>query len=148
MDDVTDPQTLKNEEKNEGQSLVEVESMILRYISDMEKLRQEIKEQNDMFKSTFEGDATYSKKKEEEEKLKKEVAATKQVLAKTPAAAEAEAKVKELKEDLRSLQGTIEILLNQRQKLTDVNQIIRDDGEVYEVKTKVSLVKKSSKYNP
>lgn len=133
---------------NQGESLIEIESMILRYISDMEKLRQDIKDQNDMFRSSYESDTMYSQKKEEADKIKKEVAATKQVLTKSPAAAHAEGKVKELKDELKSMQDTITTLLKQRQKLTENPQILRDNGEVYEVKTKVSLVKQNTKQNP
>jgi len=132
-------------EVNKGQSVLEIEGLILRYVTDIEKLKSEIKDQNDMFKAAFEGDSTYSQQKEAQDKAKREIAATKQVLANTPAASQAEAKAKELKEELKSLQDSISVLLLQRQKLTDNPHIIRDDGEAFEVKTKVSLVKQSSK---
>ena len=141
MDENTAPQN----DQNKGQTLVEVESLILRYIGDMEKLRQEIKDQKDMFESAYKGDANYSKKAEEQEKVKREVAATKEVLLKTPAATEAQAKANELKDELKGIQETITTLLKQRQKLTEATQIIRDDGEVFEVKTKLSLVKVNPK---
>lgn len=134
--------------KNEGQSLIEIEGMILRFISDMEKLRQEIKDQSDMVKASYENDSTYAKQQEEQEKAKKVAAATKEVLVKSPAASVADAKAKELKDELKGIQNSITILLKQRQKLTENPQILRDNGEVYEVKTKVSLVKQNSKRNP
>lgn len=150
MDDVTntdDSTIVQAAENNQGQSLIEIESLILRFISDMEKLRQDIKDQNDMFKSAYESDVTYAKQQEEQEKAKKVAAATKEVLVKTPAAAAAESKVKELKDELKGIQDSITMLLKQRQKLTENPQILRDNGEVYEVKTKITLAKQNSKRN-
>lgn len=150
MDDISTDEVIAEQpvSPNQGESLLEIESMILRFISDMEKLRGDIREQNDMFKSSYESDSTYSQKKEEADKIKKEVTATKQVLVKSPAAAHAEGKVKELKDELKGMQETLTTLLKQRQKLTENPQILRDNGEVYEVKTKISLVKQNTKRNP
>ena len=142
MDNPTQSQTQKLE------SIVNLESMIHRYVNDIGKLKEEIKEQKDMYDSIFEADAAYSTQIQKEEEVKKASTTIKQQLLKTPSAIETSEKLKGMKEEIKDLQTHLSDLLKQYQKASGSNQITREDGEIFEIVSSVKLVKKSSKFNP
>ena len=129
-------------EENKAERLLNTESMIKRLLGDIDKLKADIREQKDMFDSTFEGDAVYSEKMKKEEEVKKEKEAVRQTLMKTTAALQADAKVKELKDDLKDTQKSLDGLLREYQTLSGSNQIVQEDGQVYEIITTLKLKKK------
>lgn len=121
--------------------LLNTESMIKRLLGDIEKFRSDIKEQKDMFDSTFENDAVYAEKLKKEDEVKKEKEAVRQTLLKTSSALAAGSKLKELKEELKDTQKSLEGLLKEYQILSGSNQITRDDGEIYEIVTSYKIKK-------
>jgi len=129
---------------NGADRLLNTESMIKRLLGDIEKFRSDIKEQKDMFDSTFENDAVYAEKLKKEDEVKKEKEAARQTLLKTSSALAADSKLKELKEELKDTQKSLEGLLKEYQILSGSNQITRDDGEIYEIVTSYKIKKKTA----
>ncbi len=141
---MADTTTTSMDPSNKAELLLNTESMIKRYLGDMEKLRNDIKEQRDMVDSTFENDAVFSEKMKKEDEVKKEKEALKEQLMKTTAVLQADAKLKELKDELKDTQKSLEGLLKQYQELAGTNQIVRDDGEIFEIVTTFKIKKKSA----
>ena len=142
MADITTP-TEETTSDQKAETLLNTESMIKRYLGDIEKLRQDIREQKDMIDSTFENDASFSEKMKKEEEVKKEKETLKAQLLKSSAVLQADAKLKELKEEMKDTQKSLEGLLKQYQELAGTNQIVRDDGEIYEIITTLKIKKKT-----
>lgn len=126
---------------NGADRLLNTESMIKRLLGDIEKFRSDIKEQKDMFDSTFENDAVYAEKLKKESEIKKEKETARQTLLKTSSALAADSKLKELKEELKDTQKSLEGLLKEYQILSGSNQITRDDGAIYEIVTTYKIKK-------
>lgn len=122
--------------------LLNTESMIKRILGDMESLREKIKKEKDLFDSTFENDAVFSEKQKKEEEAKKEKQALRQTILKTTAALQVDARLKELREELKAASKSLEQLLKKYQEISHSSQITRDDGEIYEIVTSFKLRKK------
>lgn len=124
--------------------LLNMESLIKGHIATIEKLTDEARKHKEMLDDIFANDPTY----QEHDKAAKEAAkvkqGTKQQILKQPQAAELDKKVRELKSELKENQGSLSDYLQEYARMTGVNEIEGDDGEVREIVYSAKLIKKSS----
>lgn len=124
--------------------LLNMESLIKGHIATIEKLTEEARKHKEMLDDIFANDPTY----QEHDKAAKEAAkvkqGTKQQILKQPQAAELDKKVRELKSELKENQGSLSDYLQEYARMTGVNEIEGDDGEVREIVYSAKLIKKSS----
>ena len=124
--------------------LLNMESLIKGHISTIDNLTEEARKHKQMLDDIFTNDPTF----QEHDKLAKEAAkvkqGTKQQILKQPQAAELDKKVKELKGELKENQGSLSDYLQEYARLSGVNEIEGDDGEVREIVYNARLIKKSS----
>ena len=94
--DLSDEET-ETPEENLGESLMNLEATINRYIGDSEKLREQLKSQKEMYNATFENDAQFAEMTQKEKELRKQKMAVKQKLQKERAVVLATNKINEIK---------------------------------------------------
>lgn len=126
------------------ENLLNLEMAIHRTVNDINKLKDQIKEQKDMYDSTIENDAAYATQAKKEEEVKKITIGLKQQLLKSPAVQDTSEKLKELKDDMKGLQTGLSELLKRYQTVSGLNQITRDDGEIFEIVSTMKLIKKKA----
>lgn len=127
-----------------GLSRLELESLIQRYMDDVEKLKNEIKTQKEMYNASFENDAEYAQADADAKELKKKVAAAKQRITQQPAVKDAESRMSELKDEMKDVQDAISGLAEQYQQVAGTNQIVQDDGQVLEIVRNFKVIRKKS----
>jgi hypothetical protein len=130
-----------------AQSIMELTTLINRYVGDIQKIRDQMKMHTSMFNDAFENDADYHVQAEKVKDMNKLKQAAKQRIMKTPAMEALTAKVTELKGELKDYQEVLSGYLEQYQKVTGTNIIEGENGEIRQIIPVYRLVKKS-KYNP
>ena len=127
---------------NKVERIMSLENMINGYLMDLEKLQKDLKEQSTMLKDTFENDAEYAaanEKAKEVQKMKKEI---KDKLISDPSVALLDAKVNDLKTEVKDARQALSDYLHQYYLESGLTQITDSAGEVREIVTSVKLVKK------
>lgn len=124
--------------------LLNMESLIKGHIATIDKLSTESKKLKEMLDDIFGNDPTF----QEHDKAVKEAAKVKQntkaQILKQPQAADLDKKVKELKGELKENQASLSDYLQEYARMSGVNEIEGDDGEVREIVYTAKLIKKSS----
>ncbi len=125
-------------------SRIELESLIQRYMDDVEKLKSQIKSEKEMYNASFENDAAYSQAQDAAKETKKKVSEIKQRITQQPAVKDAEMRMSELKEEMKDVQDAISGLAEQYQQVAGTNQIVQDDGQVLEIVRNFKVIRKKA----
>lgn len=147
LEEQADTSTNEKPERAEmsgGLSRLELESLIQRYMDDVEKLKSQIRSEKEMYNASFENDAAYSQAEEASKETKKKVAEIKQRITQQPAVKDAEARMSELKDEMKDVQDAISGLAEQYQQVAGTNQIVQDDGQVLEIVRNFKVIRKKS----
>lgn len=124
--------------------LINMESLIKGHISTIDKLSDESRKLKDMLDDIFTNDTTY----QEHNKAAKEAARvkqnTKQQILKQPQAADLDKKIKDLRSEIKENQASLSDYLQEYARMSGVNEIEGEDGEVREIVYTAKLIKKSS----
>lgn len=131
-----------NDPQNAGQVLISLESMIKSHISALEKLQEEFKKHKEMLDDIFASDETYQKHLEASKEASKVKNATKAQILKRPQAADLDKKVKELKSEIKENQSSLSDYLGEYNRLSGVNEVETDDGEVHEIVFSAKLIRR------
>lgn len=123
---------------------MELESLILRYMDDVEKLKSQIKSEKEMYNASFENDAAYSEATDVAKTAKQKVSEIKQRITQQPAVKDAEMRMSELKDEVKDVQEAISGLAEQYQQVAGTNQIVQDDGQVLEIVRNFKVIRKRS----
>lgn len=124
--------------------LFNLENLIKTHISSLDIRKQELKKSKEMLTDGFSGDPAY---REQEAVLKAEMkkkAQIKSQLMTAPGLMELSIKVKNLSADVKELNGALSDYLREYARLSGVNEITDDAGEVHEIIYLAKLLKKSS----
>ncbi len=147
QDEVTEGEIVEDSSTNQGDGavLMNLESLIKTHMSSISRLQEEVKKLKEMLDDIFANDPTYqehTKLADEASKVKK---ATKQQILKRPQAAELDNKVKSLKSEMKENQASLSDYLREFQRMSGLNEIENDQGEVMEIVYTAKLVKTGSK---
>ncbi len=123
-------------------SRIELESLIQRYMDDVEKLKSEIRSEKEMYNASFENDAAYSEADETAKIARKKVSEIKQKITQQPAVKDAEMRMSELKDEMKDVQEAISGLAEQYQQVAGTNQIVQDDGQVLEIVRNFKVIRR------
>lgn len=124
--------------------LINMESLIKGHISTIDKLTEEARKLKDMLDDIFANDPTYQEHDKKAKEAAKVKSGTKQQILKQPQAADLDKKLKELKSELKENQGSLSDYLQEYARMSGVNEIEGEDGEVREIVYSAKLIKKSS----
>lgn len=151
--DNQDTQTIEETPTPEEQSsssdavlLVRIEEMIKTHTSQIDTLQGEITKLRDMVNDVFVNDETF----QEHDKVAKEAARirtnTKKEIQKRPEVADLINKLKDLKLEQKELKEGLSDYLREFQRLSGLNEIEGEDGQIREIVFVAKLVRKS--FNP
>ena len=128
-----------------AQSQIDLESMIHKYLKDMEQTREKLKMQKSMLEDAFQNDAGYAEAASKVKEATKARNAVKQKIQNQAAVKKVVGEVNSLKEEMKDLQEGLSLYLRQYQEKTGTTYFTGEDGEVMEIVIMRKLVKKSSK---
>ena len=128
-----------------AQVVLDLEHMIKQHIRDVTTRKTELKKSREMLQSALTNDETYRTHDEEAKKAAKQKAATKAQILSLPANASLNEKVKELAGEVKELGGALSDYLREYQRMSGVNEIESEDGQVHEIVYTAKLVKKSKR---
>jgi predicted RNase H-like nuclease (RuvC/YqgF family) len=130
--------------EDSAQVIISLESMIKQHIAALGKLNEEFRKHKEMLDDIFASDETYQKHLEAAKEATKVKMATKTQILKRPQAADLDKKVKELKAELKENQASLSDYLGEYQRLSGVNEIESDDGEVHEIVFSAKLIRRGA----
>ncbi len=125
-----------------AQSLISLESMINRYVGDIEKMKEQLKTQKDMFNDAVQNDAEYAKEETKAKEINRAKNAAKQKITKQPAVASIVERMNTMKDEIKEMQEALSNYLQQFQKIAGTNQLVAENGEIREIVTTHRLIKK------
>ncbi len=132
----------ENPTPNQAEVLISMEGMIKNHISAIDKLQEEYKKLKEMLDDIFASDATYQQHLEQAKEAIKIKNATKQQILKQPQAADLDSKIKSLRSQIKENQASLSDYLGEYQRLSGVNEIEGEDGQVREIVYTAKLVKR------
>lgn len=142
---------VKEDIKTDGSDavlLVRIGEMIKTHISQLDTLAEDISKRKEMIDDIFGNDETY----QEHDKIAKEAAkvrsATKKQIMKRSDVADLSNKLAELKSEQSDLKNGLSDYLREYQRLSGLNEIEGEDGEIREIVSTMRLVKKSYQFKP
>lgn len=135
-----------SEAPKDGEVLINMEGMIKNYIASIDKLSDEAKKLKEMLDDIFANDPVYQEHLEKAKEATKLKTATKLQILKQPQAADLNEKIKSLKSQIKESQESLSDYLQEYQRMSGVNEIEGEDGEVREIIYTAKLVKKSSMF--
>lgn len=110
-----------------------LDEMIKNHISAIAKAKEELVAQRQMLKDTFESDPVYLEHAEEAKKAAKVKAKTKSEILKKPDVAQLADKVKTLGQELRELNSALSDYLGEFQRISGINEIEDETGELRQI---------------
>lgn len=129
---------------NDGSLLIRIEEMIRTHLTQIDNLAEQISKHKEMVDDIFKNDSTY----QEHDKIAKEAgrirSKTKSEIMKKPQVADLSNKLKSLKSEKVELEEGLSDYLREFQRLSGLNEIEGDDGQMREIIMTPRLVKKSS----
>lgn len=131
--------------QDSSQIMLNMEGLIKGLIAQNQKLDEELKKNKEMLDDIFSNDPTYQEHAEKAKEAAKVKSNTKKEILKRSQAAELDAKVKSLKSQIKENQASLSDYLQEFARMSGVNEIEGEDGEVREIVYTAKLIKKSWK---
>lgn len=133
---------------NAAAAMLNLEELIKNHIDSLDKLRNEMKEQREMYEDSFNNNPTYREHQEKVKEATKGRSQVRQQIAKQPSVAVLDQKIKDMRFDIKEKQQTLSDLLADYKEQTGATSIETRNGQVLEIVSTARLVRKNSKYNP
>lgn len=140
MDNSTDQPQSPNQKK--GLDIVNLGELIKKHLSDIERLKAQIREQKTMSDDAFSQDATYHENDQKVKDLTKVRTAVKQKILKTPALEAITVKIKGYKDELKDAQSALSGYLQEYYRVSGSRSIENNQGELLEIVPVFKLVKR------
>lgn len=128
---------------DESSVLLNMESMIKTLISSTDKLRDELELNKGMLDDILDNDPTFKEHSDLAKEAAKVKSNTKREVLKQPQAAELAGKVQSLRSQIKENKASLSDYLREYQRMSGVNEIEGEDGEVREIVFIAKLVNKS-----
>lgn len=126
-------QNVSDEPNGQVMTQLDMETMIDRYLKDIQALREKIKEQTSMFKDTFSNDKEYEEQTKKIKDLTKVRNGIKDRIMQQVSVKTMSDKIKSLKEEMNDLNNALAGYVQQYQKMANTNQITLPGGEVMQI---------------
>lgn len=126
---------------NNASDFLNLDGLIKRYISQIDKLKKELKEKKDMYNDSLEGDSVYHEQEEKAKEANQLKNSTKLQIVKQPAIAELSEAIGGIRDSIKEMEETLSDYLLQYQKQTGFSEIETDDGQRLIIVNKAKLVK-------
>ncbi len=123
--------------------LLSLEQLIKSHIASIDKLREESRKHKQMLEDAFLNDPVYQEHLKIAKEATKQKSTTKQNIMHQPANVQLSNKIKEMSAELKDKQMALSDYLLEYQRMTGVNEIEGEDGEVREIVNTARVVKKT-----
>lgn len=137
-----DSSTSNSTEPNGGVVIIELEGLIKNHIASIERVTNELRKHREMLDDIFNNDATFKEHSEKAKEANKIKSATKQQIMKQPQVADLSDKVKSMRTEVKELKEALSDYLREYQRLSGVNEIEGDDGQIHEIVYIAKLIRK------
>lgn len=144
QDNIADPGATSNN-SNQASVLMNLERLIKSHIASIDKLTQDLAEYRQMLEDIFNNDSTYKDHLEKAKEATKIKTSTKQQILKQPQPANLANKIKSMGSELKELKNALSDYLKEFQRMSGLNEIEGEDGEIREIVYTAKLIKKSFK---
>ena len=142
MDNKTDStQPASNSNAQPAMSMVELRTLINRYLGDIEKTKEQMKAQKQMFDDTFGNDPKYRELAEKAKQATKAKSAQKQILLKTPSVQPIVTKMNEIKEEINTMQEALSGYVSEYQRLSGATVFEGENGQMMRIVHVYKLVR-------
>ncbi|KKS97594.1 MAG: hypothetical protein UV73_C0007G0037 [Candidatus Gottesmanbacteria bacterium GW2011_GWA2_43_14] len=125
--------------------MLNLEQLVKNHLTQIEQTKDKLKKHREMLDDIFLNDPTYQEHDKKAKEAVKVKSATRSELLKRTDVADLNNKVKEMKISVKELQEALNEYVREYQRLSGVNEITDDKGNVMEIVYTVKLVRKSSK---
>lgn len=136
---------MDNNGTDDASVVMNMESMIKTLIASQERLKEQLEKHQDLLDAIFDNDTTYQEHSAAAKEAAKIKSATKQQILKQPQAADLANKVKTLRSELKENKASLSDYLREFQRMSGINEIEGNDGEIREIVFTAKLVNKSSR---
>ena len=130
---------------SEAEILLSLEEMIKNNIESIDKLRNELKQQREMFEDAFNNNPTYREHSERVKEVNKVKSQTRQQILNQPAVLDLSNKIKSNRSEIKERQGALSDYLKEYQRMTGANEIEGRDGKIREIINDAKLVVRTTK---
>lgn len=145
-DDTTAPAS-NSQGSDDSMVILNMEGMIKSHISALDRFQEELTKYQGLLDDIFNNDPTYKEHTEKAKEAAKIKSATKQQILKMPQAADLDNKVKNLRQEIKEHKASLSDYLREFQRLSGINEIEGEDGELREIVYTAKLIKKGSNFN-
>ncbi|MEI7653276.1 MAG: hypothetical protein WCJ70_03285 [bacterium] len=126
----------------DAQKVLNLENLIKGYLADMANLREKLRAQKEMLKSTIEGDKDYSEAAAKTAEIKKKENEIKQKLVKVDAVIGTKMQIEKISTELKNVQLSLSDYLNEYADITRSTEFIGPEGELLQIVRNAKLVNK------
>lgn len=141
-EEATNETTDETSGENAAVSQINLESLINRYLKDMDGVREKLKMQKTMLEDACNNDAGYAEANQKVKDATKVRNGIRQKIQKQPAIVNVTNEITKLKEDMKDLQEGLSQYLQQYQLQSGNNQFTGEGGEVLEIVVSRKVVRK------
>ncbi len=131
------------EKRDQAKLILNLENLIKNNNAQIAKLATELADARGMLKDAFEGDITYKEHADAAKEANRVKTATKAQILKQPQVAGLAAKVKSLTSEVKELKEGLSDYLKEFNRLSGINEIEGEDGELLEIVYVAKLVRKT-----
>lgn len=128
---------------DEASVIINMESMIKSLISSNDRLREELDLNKGMLDSILDNDQTYKEHSDLAKEASKVKSNTKREILKQPQASDLANKVQSLRSQMKENKSALSDYLKEYQRMSGVNEIEGEDGEVREIVFTAKLISKT-----
>lgn len=142
--EVVDPLAEEGEVPNAVKTQLSIENLIKSYISQIKRYTDELKPLKEMVSDLLENSEEYRVASAAAKEASTKKGAVKKQILSTPEGKAAESKLNEMKEQFREAQESLSTYLAEYQRLTGLNEIEGEDGELRKIVYVAKLVRKTN----
>lgn len=139
------PSSGTNDPNDQVNVILNLENLVKSHITRIDRLKVELKQNNEMLEDILANDATYKEHSEKAKEANRIKANTRKEISKRSDVAQLSGKIKAMKMDIKELDTALSEYVKEYQRLSGSNEIEGEDGEVREIVYTARLVKKASK---
>lgn len=132
-------------QENDVDVLMSLEEMIKNNIESIDKLRNELKAQREMFEDAFINNPTYREHAEKVKEVTKVKSQTRAQIMNQPSVMQLANKIKSARAEIKERQGALSDYLKEYQRMTGATEIEGRDGKIREIVNDAKLVVRSDK---
>lgn len=131
--------------ENDATVLLSLEQLVKNHIASIDKLKEELKKQKQMLEDGFMNDAVYQEHLRLAKEAIKVKSATRAQITKQPQNVILSNKIKTMTAELKDKQFALSDYLLEYQRMTGINEIEGEDGEVREIVNSAKVIKRAAK---